>query len=692
MRKLLPLLVALSLPAGPARAADAPPSAPGPWPRVYRDGEVELSLYQPEAERWEGTDLHLRAAVAVKEGERTRYGILEIEARTELDEAAKVVHLHEVQVAKATFPGAGPDGRRYRALFEARLPGEYDLDLDRLRDQLAVSQAIRSQPKAARNDPPDLVFRTSPTLLVVVDGPPQWRPVEGTALERVVNTRPILLRDPAEKRVFLHVLDGWLEAPALGGPWRLATALPAALPAALAGAIQLGADPLEAREAAKPAEAGAQAVSMAKPPSLASAPPDVLVATRPTELVVSDGEPELEPIPGTGLLTWKNTTSDVFVETASGRTYVLAAGRWFRAGSTAGPFAYVDPKDLPADFRRIPPGHAREAVLASVAGTPQAREAVVENQVPQTATVSREATTFQPTYDGEPRLEPIEGTPLFYVPNSPVPIIEVAPDQWYAVRDGVWFVAPSASGPWSVATWVPPVIYSIPPSSPLHYVTYVRVYGATPSDVYVGYTPGYTGTYVDSGVVVYGTGYVYRPWIGAYWYGPPVTYGYGMRVGWSSWTGWCVSASWGWRPYGFWWGFGVAPYWGPAVVYRPVYYPVRPPPYYGYRPMVPAPVAAGGVYGRWGAAAVRPVPLPARPLAPLTAVRPTPARLSAGPGRYGAAPARLAPGAGPRTTAPAQGGGRGAGPAPGAQRGVQHGPRPGGGQRGGHGQREHERR
>ena len=57
-----------------------------------------------------------------------------------------------------------------------------------------------------------------------------------------------------------------------------------------------------------------------------------------------------------------------------------------------------------------------------------------------------------------------------------------------------------------------PVIYSIPPSSPLHYFTYVYVYGYTPSVVYVGYTPGYYGTAVSSnGVVVYGTGYYYPP-------------------------------------------------------------------------------------------------------------------------------------------------------------------------------------
>ena len=49
----------------------------------------------------------------------------------------------------------------------------------------------------------------------------------------------------------------------------------------------------------------------------------------------------------------------------------------------------------------------------------------------------------------------------------------------------------------------------IPPSNPTYNAKYVKVYDATPDTVTVGYTPGYTGSYVDNGTVVYGTGYDY---------------------------------------------------------------------------------------------------------------------------------------------------------------------------------------
>jgi hypothetical protein len=67
----------------------------------------------------------------------------------------------------------------------------------------------------------------------------------------------------------------------------------------------------------------------------------------------------------------------------------------------------------------------------------------------------------------------------------------------------------------------------------------------------VGYTPGYYGTVVaPSTVVVYGTGYVYPPvYVGAYWYPPPPTYGYGAGFGWGAVTGFAfgamTAAAWG---------------------------------------------------------------------------------------------------------------------------------------------------
>lgn len=161
-------------------------------------------------------------------------------------------------------------------------------------------------------------------------------------------------------------------------------------------------------------------------------------------------------------------------------------------------------------------------------------------------------------------------------------MIAVSASSYYAVTNGVWFVASSATGPWTVATSVPTAIYAIPPSSPVHNVTYVKVYGSTPETVYVGYTPGYYGTVIsNSNVVVFGTGWYYPPYIGAYWYGSAYTYGYGAGFTWSIYGGWGVA-------YGI--GYGWSNYYYPAPVYGG-YYPA-------YGCCVYGGVAAANVYGQ----------------------------------------------------------------------------------------------
>jgi hypothetical protein len=137
---------------------------------------------------------------------------------------------------------------------------------------------------------------------------------------------------------------------------------------------------------------------------------------------------------------------------------------------------------------------------------------------------------------------------------------------YYCCDDAVWFTAKQPSGPWEVATTVPDEIQSLPPDCPHYNVKYVYIYESTPDVVYVGYTPGYYGSYVYGGCVVYGTGYWYRPWYHRHYYPRPVTYGFGVHY--NPWTGWGFSfgVSHGWMHVGFRWGnpYRYPGCWGPA--------------------------------------------------------------------------------------------------------------------------------
>jgi hypothetical protein len=159
----------------------------------------------------------------------------------------------------------------------------------------------------------------------------------------------------------------------------------------------------------------------------------------------------------------------------------------------------------------------------------EGQEAVIASTIPQTATIYRDKATLKVEYVGAPSFVAIPGTSLFYAANTITPVIMINANTYYACQNGAWFTGKSAAGPWAVATTVPTVIYTIPPSCPVHYVTYAYVYGYTPTVVYVGYTPGYMGVMIASdGVVVYGTGYVYPPVVvGVTYVSYPPTYGSG---------------------------------------------------------------------------------------------------------------------------------------------------------------------
>jgi hypothetical protein len=119
----------------------------------------------------------------------------------------------------------------------------------------------------------------------------------------------------------------------------------------------------------------------------------------------------------------------------------------------------------------------------------------------------------------------------------------------------------------------------------VYQVKYVQVYSATPDVVYVGYTPGYVGCYAFNGAVVFGTGYYYPAWHGAYYYPRPATWGFsahynsftgnwGFNVAAAGPRGWVDFGyyhgkyiSGGWIAGGGWWGHGGFVNFHPNVVY-----------------------------------------------------------------------------------------------------------------------------
>jgi hypothetical protein len=546
---LVSLLLAPSvLPWAHAQAPGAP-SADDTWPKQFVSGGNTFSIYQPQIERWQWNELAARAAVGLETAAspQPRFGVIWFSALTNVDKESRMVTLQDMSLFKIDFPGTPDEGIDYASALNDALPSQpIQIALDRLQANLEVTKVIgRRQQVPVKNTPPRIVYSPRLAVLVLTDGKLVLRQVQGTPLMRAINTRALLLLDTSSGTYYLWLLNRWVQAPAFEGPWTAATSAPAALETTKQQAIadkQVSVD-----DFTPPVK---QALEQGQLPV-------IYTSTAPAELIQTEGPAQFQPIATTQIFDVSNTASSLFFYRTTQQYYVLISGRWFRARALSGPWAFVEPSTLPGDFAQIPLNHPKGAVLASVPGTAEAKQAVIANGIPQTATIARTA-RLTVTYDGSPQFTPITGTGLSYARNAPLPVIQVDPTYYMALQDGVWFVSSSPARTWLVATSVPPVIYTIPPTAPLYYVTHVYVYGSTPQVVYTGYTPGYYGMVVTpSNLVVYGTGYVYPAWAGTVWYPLPATYGaYAAGYGAGVFTGFAfgmafgaiaASAPWGWH-------------------------------------------------------------------------------------------------------------------------------------------------
>jgi hypothetical protein len=515
------------------------------WPRQYLDTGDTVIVYDPQVDSWnEYVKLAARSAMAVtpKGSKQAVYGVVEYTVDTEVDVDRQEVLCQNRKVTAIRFTGLEPsDAARADAIVRRVLkPASMFLPLPFVLAHVEADE--KAQRSVAVNmDPPPIFSSETTAILVMYFGKPEFKPITGTDLQFCVNTNWDVLLHPGTSQYYLLDGEGWLTTKDLSaGPWSATTSLPASL-------SQL------------PANDNWSEVKKHVPGKQIPVP-KVFYTEKPAELIALDGPAKWADIPPTGLRYTTNTVSHLFMHKAEANYYFLTSGRWFRAKGLAGPWSAAT-TTLPADFAKIPADSPKGSVLTSVPGTPQAKDAILLAEVPHKASVDPKSVSVNPTYDGAPKFELIEGTKVSYAVNSPYSVLQVG-NGYYCCKDAIWFCAPSANGPWAVCASVPQEIYSIPSSSPVHNVTYVYLYDSTPNVVVMGYTAGYTGVYVSSGVVVYGAAYpmVYAPY--SYYHYYPSYYGYGCAMHYNYAYGTYYRSAQVYGPYG---GAGYATAYNPAT-------------------------------------------------------------------------------------------------------------------------------
>ena len=537
------------------------------WPRKTSNSSGVLVYYPPQVDSWTNNrDLKFRMAFSLTPvGGKSVVGVADVEATTDVNVDQRNAVLRNTVITETYFPSLTPTASaNLEEVVRTFLPvsSEITISLDRL-----VAGTKKDQPGSiveVRNDPPTIFVSYRPAVLLHFDGSPVLAEIPTTSLQYVVNTNWPVFFDKSHSTYYFFNGKQWMSGSQLQGPWVATQDLP--------------------KEITKLPQQShwAQLKNALPAPAINSAVvPTVFYTTGPAEVILLRGQPVYSQIPGTQLVYASNTDADLFVYGPTNTYYYLAAGRWFSASSLQGPWTYAT-ATLPADFSRIPLTNPESRVLVSVPGTEQAKDAVLLAQIPTTVTVDpvKSAAQVNVTYYGTPDFKPIEGTSLSYATNTADKVIKTG-DVYYLCLQGIWFMSPNASGPWTTAPSVPSSIYTIPPSSPVYNVTYVTQTTTDDGSIEASYTAGYLGSFIVGAavgaVIACGTGYYYPPYFG-YGFGYPfylpyaATYGIGSYY--NSYTGAYGVARGVYGPYGGATGFAsYNPYTGTyargASVYGP---------------------------------------------------------------------------------------------------------------------------
>ena len=478
------------------------------WPRLLKQSGGTVIAYQPQVDKWKDHAIITwrEAFQMTPTGGKQVIGAATFNGKTTVDKDTHLVTISEIKVTDTYFPSLDEaTSAKLEQLFKSFVPEVVEISLERVVAYLPKPESV--QAVSLNNDPPVIFVNFSPAILLAVDGEPVLAEIPKTKLKFLVNTQWAVFLDTDKSQYYLLAGLRWVTAADLHGPWSAAATLPKDME-------KLPKDPQWA-----PLKD-----VLPLPPTSSDPIPQVLYSAVPAEVILFDGKPVYAKIPQTQLLYATNTDSPFFLYTRTNEYYYLTAGRWFRTKDLRGKWSFAS-LDLPPDFANIPDSSPASAVLSSVPGTEEAKDAVLIAQIPTVMEIDPKTAAAQAkvTYSGDPAFAPIEGTSLAYATNTADKVIKVG-DVYYLCLQGVWFMSPNAQGPWTTANSVPKEIYAIPPSSPVYNVTYVTQTTTSSGTVESSYTAGYLGAFVIGvavgAVVANGTGYYYPPYI----YRPP--YGY----------------------------------------------------------------------------------------------------------------------------------------------------------------------
>ena len=268
------------------------------WPKQITLEKYQITIYQPEIERFSSNDLEARSAFHVYDGTNLpTFGAMWFKARVHIDRRNNTVFYDEIEVMNVNFPDATPeDIKEFTALIKAVAPTwSFNASLANLTSVVAYAREDHENTDRLNNKAPNIFYEKKPTTLIYIEGEPILQPVDQSELyEYVVNTPYFIIYSKSEDFYYVQAGNYWYRAKTVYDQWLEISSPP--------NAIQ--------RLSTRSSDFDAPTTTE-KPSSLA-AKPQLFVVTEQSALIETQGEADIAPITDTRLFYITNSENDLF--------------------------------------------------------------------------------------------------------------------------------------------------------------------------------------------------------------------------------------------------------------------------------------------------------------------------------------------------------------------------------------------
>ena len=192
-------------------------------------------MYQPQIDELEGDFLTFRAAVSYRDeqGSEPVFGAAWFKARVEIDRETRMVYIVDLEATDLRFPeGSEHVQGELNDSIQAGLPSwDVDFSLDGLLTSLEAAEEEISAAQDLKMDPPVIIYRDHPALLIYIDGDPVMQEIENSEFQAVINTSYPLIYD-GKRYYYLNAgKDVWYKASSATGPYGFEVSPPSTSPA-----------------------------------------------------------------------------------------------------------------------------------------------------------------------------------------------------------------------------------------------------------------------------------------------------------------------------------------------------------------------------------------------------------------------------------------------------------------------------